>query len=88
MAPAHLDIDHAHHATAVVHVLLEIHFSVLEDERERPRRVDDVVQGDDVGVLQVLQKRDLSNGRARGSFFMLQANLLQCYQLVCDSTHK
>ena len=47
--------------------------------------MDDVMKSDNVGVLQVLEEGDLSDGRARSTFFVLQTNLLQSYQLVCDT---
>ena len=39
-----------------------------------------------VRVLQVLEERDLPNGRARRSFFVLQSDLLQRHQLPSDAT--
>ena len=44
---------------------------VFEDKGERGLRVDDVVQGDDVGVLQLLQERRLTDSRERGSLLLL-----------------
>lgn len=81
----HLDIRDVHHAAAIVHVLLEIHLHVLKDKHERKRRVDDVVQGDDVGVFQVLQERDFSDGCTRSSFLVLETDILQRYYLACDT---
>ena len=44
--------------------------------------MDDVVEGDDVGVLQLLQERSLPDGRERGSLLLLQPDLLQSHDLV------
>ena len=66
----YLDVGHAHHATAVVHVLFEVHLDILEDEGERARGVDDVMEGDNVGVLQVFEEGDFSDGRAGSAFLM------------------
>lgn len=42
----------------------------------------DVVQGDDVGVLELLEQRRLADGRERRALFLLQADLLQGNHLV------
>ena len=48
---------------------------VFEDERERVLRVHDVVQGDDVRVLELLEKRDLADRRARRALLVLEPDL-------------
>ena len=47
--------------------------------------MDDVVQGDNVSMLQVLQERDLSDGSAGSSFLMLKTDLLQSNKLASDT---
>ena len=81
----YLDVGHAHHATAVVHVHLEVHLHILKDEGEGTRGVDDVMEGDYVGMFEVLEQRDLSDGSAGGTFLMLQSNLLQGNKLTSDT---
>ena len=70
-------VAHAHDVGAVVHVLLEVALEVLEDERERLVRVDDVVQRDDVGVLELLEQRDLAYRRARRALLVLETDLFE-----------
>ena len=48
---------------------------VFEDERERVLRVHDIVQRDDVGVLELLEQRDLADRRARRALLVLQSDL-------------
>ncbi len=81
----HPDIGHAHHPTAVVHVLLHIHLHTLKDEREGFLCVDDVMEQDNVGMLQVLQQRDFPNGSAGGTFLVFKSDLLQGHQLASDA---
>jgi hypothetical protein len=62
-----------------LHVLLQIHIQVLEDEVELVSvGVDDVEQAHDVGVVHFLEERDLADG-SRGNTFILsfEANLLE-----------
>lgn len=82
----YLYISNAHHATTVVHVLFEVHLHILKDEREGAWGVDDVVQSNYVGVLEVLQERDFSDGSTRSTLLMFQSYLLQSYQLPSDAT--
>ncbi len=44
--------------------------------------MDDVVEGDDVGVLELLEQRRLPDGRERRPLLLLQADLLQSHNLV------
>ena len=60
----HPDISHGHHPAALVQVLLQVAIDVLEDERQGSPGVDDVVQGDNVHVLEVLEQGYLPNGGA------------------------
>ena len=69
----------------MVHVLFEILLHILKDEGEGAIGVDNVVQSDDVGVFEVFQQRDLSDGRAGRSFLVLQPYLLQSHQHPCDA---
>lgn len=70
-ARTYLHICHAHHSTAVVHVLLEVHFNVFKDEGEGAGGVDDVVQRYNVSMLEVLQEGDLPDGSAGRTLFVL-----------------
>lgn len=40
-----------------------------------------------VGMFEVLQQRDLSDGCTGSSLVVLQSDLLQCYCLTCDTTY-
>lgn len=62
-----------------LHVLLQIHVQVLEDEVELVTvGVDDVEEAHDVGVVHFLEKRDLTNGSGRDTFiFGFEADLLE-----------
>ena len=55
---------------------------VLEDERQCVPDVDDVVQGNDVGVLQLLQQAGLPDGGEGGALLLLQSDLLQSHRLL------
>jgi len=44
--------------------------------------MDDVVEGDDVGVLQLLQQGRLPDGREWGALLLLQSDLLESDHLV------
>lgn len=55
----------------------------LEDKCEGLSGVNDVVKGDDVCVLQLLQERRLSDGSEWSALFLLKAYLLQRNNLVC-----
>ena len=62
-----------------LHVLLQIHVQVLEDEVELVAvGVDNVEEARDVGVVHFLEKRDLANGSGRDTLiFGFEANLLE-----------
>lgn len=62
-----------------LHVLLQIHVQVLEDEVELVAvGVDDVEEAHDVGVVHFLEKRDLANGSGRNTFiFGFKTDLLE-----------
>ena len=62
-----------------LHVLLQIHVQVLEDEVELVAvGVDDVEEAHDVGVVHFLEKRDLTDGSGRDTFiFGFEADLLE-----------
>ena len=49
------DVGHAHHATAVIHVMFEVHLYIFKYECEGARGVDDVMEGHYVSMFQVLQ---------------------------------
>ena len=55
---------------------------VFEDERQRRLCVYDVVQGDDVGVFELLEQRGLPDGREGGALLLLKTDLLQGDDLV------
>ena len=62
-----------------LHVLLQIHVQILEDEVELVAvGVDDVEEAHDVRVVHFLEKRDLTNGSGRDTFiFGFEADLLE-----------
>jgi hypothetical protein len=62
-----------------LHVLLQIHVQILEDEVELVAvGVDDVEEAHDVRVVHFLEKRDLTNGSGRDTFiFSFEADLLE-----------
>ena len=50
--------------------------------------MNDVVQRDDVGVLQLLEERGLPDGREGRTLLLLQADLLQGDDLVCQAERR
>ena len=46
-------------------------YHILEDKGERLSRVDNVVEGDDVGVFELLQERRLPDGSERRALLLL-----------------
>ena len=58
----------------------------LKHQSQRVVSVDDVVKSHNVGVLQILEQRYLSDGGARRSLIVLQSDFLEGYQLSCDPT--
>lgn len=69
----------------LVHVLLQILFAVLENENEFRLGVYNVVEADDVDMLELLHERDLSDGGRWSSFFSIEMNFLECYNLIGGS---
>ena len=61
--------------------LREVGGEELEDEGERGLGVDDVVEGDDVGVLELLEEAGLPDGGERGALLFLQPDLLEGHHL-------
>ena len=47
--------------------------------------MDDVMEHDNVGMLQVLQERHLPDGGAGSPFFMFQSYLLQGHEFTSDT---
>ena len=61
-----------------VHVFLEVQVQKLKDEVELGICVDDVLEPDDVGVLELFQQRNLPDGRGGDPFlFLLEPDLLE-----------
>lgn len=62
-----------------LHVFLQIHVQVLEDEVELVAvGVDNVEEAHDVGVVHFLEKRDLTDGSGRDTFiFGFETDLLE-----------
>ena len=77
-----LDVPLREAARVVLQVLGQVGPQVLEDQGQAGLGVDDVVEGHDVGVLQVLQETRLSDGREGGSLLLLQPDLLQSHHLL------
>lgn len=65
-----------------VHVPLQIGVHVLEDEHELALGVDDIVEGEDVGVLQLLHQGDLADGCGGCAFFRIEVDLLEGNELA------
>lgn len=65
-----------------VHVPLQVLVHILEDEHQLVLRVDDIVEGDDALVLQLLHQRDLAYGRRRRTLLRVKVDLLQGHQLA------
>ena len=64
-------------------VLRQVGADVLEHERQRGLGVDDVVEGDNVGVFQLLQETRLADRGERRSFVLLQTDFLKiCQSLI------
>lgn len=60
-----------------VHVLLEIAVHVLEDEHEFVLGMDNIVEGDDVLVLQLLHQGNLADGGRRGALFRVEMDFFE-----------
>ena len=61
--------------------LREVGGEELEDEGEGGLGVDDVMEGDDVGVLELLQEAGLPDGGEGGALLFLQPDLLEGHHL-------
>ena len=77
-----LDVPLGEAARVVLQVLGQVRPQVLEHQGQAGLGVDDVVEGHDVGVLQVLQQTRLPDGREGGPLLLLQPDLLQRHHLV------
>ena len=62
---------------ARVHVFLQVFVHVFEYEHKFVFRMDNVVEGDDVFVLQFLHKADFTDGSAGCAFFAVEVNLFE-----------
>ena len=67
-----------------IHVLFEIEVHEFEDEHELGLGVDDVVEADDVGMLELFHEGDFSNGGGGSAFFCVEVDLLECDELRRD----
>lgn len=63
-------------------------YHIFEYESERGLCMNNVVQCDDVCVFELLEQRSLSDGREWSAFLFLETNLLQSYNLVCQTERK
>ena len=59
---------------AGVHVLFEVLVHVLKDEHKLVFCMDDVVEGNDVFVLQLLHEGNFADGGARSAFFTVEVD--------------
>lgn len=62
---------------ARVHVFLQIFVHVFKDQHELVFRVDDIVEGDNVFVLQFLHKADFTDRGTRRSFFTVEVDFFK-----------
>ena len=65
-----------------VHKLLEVFVHVFEDEHELVLRVDDIVQGHDILVLQLLHQRDFPYGCRRCALLRVKVDFFQRHELA------
>lgn len=65
-------------SAAGIHVFLQILIHVFKDQHELVLGVDDIVEGDNVIMLQLLHERDLADGCGWCAFFRVQMNLFEC----------
>lgn len=68
-----------------VHVLLKILFTILEDEDKLGLRVDDIVQPDNVGVLELLHEGYFTDGGRGSALFGIEVNFLEGNDFVGGS---
>ncbi len=67
---------------ARIHVFLQVLVHVLEYEHELVFGMDDIVQGDNVLMLELLHQRDLPYGSRWGAFLRVKVDLLQRHKLA------
>lgn len=65
-----------------VHVLLQIFVHELKDQHELVLGVDDIVEGDNVFVFELLHKRYLSNGGTGSALFGVEVDFFQGNELA------
>lgn len=65
-----------------VHVLLEILLAVFKDEDEFRLRMDDIMQADNVGMLELFHKGNFADGSGWRALFGIEVNLLQGHDFV------
>lgn len=65
-----------------VHVPLEILVAELKDENQFRFRMDNIVQSDDVDMLKLFHKRDLTNSGRRRALLCIQMDFLQSHNLI------
>ena len=74
-----LDVPGREAARVVLQVLGQVRVQILEHEGEAGLGVDDVVEGDNVDVSQLLQETRLPDGGEGGPLFLLKSDLLELY---------
>jgi hypothetical protein len=68
-----------------VHVLFQVEVHELEDEHELRLGVDDIVEADNVGMLELLHETDLADGGRGRPFLGIEMDLLERHELVGDA---
>jgi hypothetical protein len=68
-----------------VHVLLQVEVHEFEDEHEFRLGVDNVVEANDVGMLELLHEGDLADGGGGRTLLGVEVDLLERYELVGDA---
>lgn len=66
----------------LIHVLLQILLTELEDEDEFRFGMYDIVKSEDVDVLQFFHERDLPDCCRWGAFFGIEVNLFECHNFI------
>ncbi len=67
---------------ARVHVFLQVLVHVFEDEHQFVFRVNDIVEGDDVFMLEFFHERDFSDRRRWRALFRVQVDFFECDQVA------
>ena len=67
---------------AGVHEFFEVLVHIFEDEHEFVFGVDDVVEGDDVVVLELLHQGYFADGGAGGAFFAVEVDFFEGDELA------